>query len=75
MFYVDLSLVFLGKIVLLASLISLRFGISVAIVEIVFGVIAGNLNLINIQDWMIFLSTFGGIFLTFLLVLKQMSFS
>ncbi|OPX60000.1 MAG: Sodium/hydrogen exchanger family protein [Methanobacterium sp. PtaB.Bin024] len=66
MFYVDLSLVFLGIIVLLASLISLRFGISVAIVEIVFGVIAGNLNLINIQDWMIFLSTFGGIFLTFL---------
>ena len=66
MFYMDLSLVFLGIMILLASLISLRFGISVAIVEIIFGVIAGNLGLINIQDWMIFISSFGGIFLTFL---------
>lgn len=66
MLYADLSPLFLGIIILLASLISLRFGISVAILEILFGVLAGNLGLINIQDWMIFISSFGGIFLTFL---------
>lgn len=66
MVYTDFSLLLLGIFVLLASLISLRLGISVAIVEIVFGVIAGNLGVIHIQDWMIFISSFGGIFLTFM---------
>ncbi len=66
MLWTDFSLLLLGIFILLSSLISLRFGISVAIIEIIFGVIAGNMGLINIQDWMIFISSFGGIFLTFL---------
>jgi Kef-type K+ transport system membrane component KefB len=54
-----------GSLILLASLISLRLGLSVAIIEIVFGAIAGNLGL-ETQPWMVYLSNFGGIILTFL---------
>ncbi|MCX6258606.1 MAG: cation:proton antiporter [Bacteroidia bacterium] len=54
-----------GSLVLLSSLISLRLGLSVAIIEIVLGVIAGNLGL-HTEDWMLYLANFGGIILTFL---------
>ncbi|MGC9517238.1 MAG: cation:proton antiporter [Methanomicrobiales archaeon] len=64
--YEGLTPLLMGIIILLASLISLRFGISVAILEIIFGVIAGNLGLISTEGWIIYLSGFGGIFLTFL---------
>jgi Kef-type K+ transport system membrane component KefB len=54
-----------GIIVFVASLISLRLGLSVAIIEIALGSIAGNFGL-HTQEWMQYLATFGGIILTFL---------
>jgi Kef-type K+ transport system membrane component KefB len=54
-----------GGLVLTASLISLRVGLSVAIIEILLGAITGNLGL-GTEDWMIYLANFGGIILTFL---------
>ncbi len=56
----------LGITILIASFISLKLGLSVAIIEILLGVIAGNLGIIQTQDWMIFIASFGGILLTFL---------
>lgn len=55
-----------GITILIASLISLRLGLSVAIIEILLGVVAGNLGIIQTQDWMLFIASFGGILLTFL---------
>ncbi|MCX7833621.1 MAG: cation:proton antiporter [Ignavibacteria bacterium] len=54
-----------GAIVLAASLISLRTGLSVAIIEIVLGAIAGNLGF-KPEEWMTYLAGFGGIILTYL---------
>jgi Kef-type K+ transport system membrane component KefB len=54
-----------GLIVFISSLISLRVGLSVAIIEILFGGIAGNLG-VQPEDWMLYLASFGGILLTFL---------
>jgi Kef-type K+ transport system membrane component KefB len=54
-----------GALVLVASLISLKLGISVAIVEIILGAISGQFGLQS-QDWMTYLAGFGGILLTFL---------
>jgi len=54
-----------GGLVLVASLISLRIGLSVAIIEILLGAISGNLGL-GTDDWMIYFANFGGIILTFL---------
>jgi Kef-type K+ transport system membrane component KefB len=55
----------MGVIVLVASLISLKLGLSVAIIEILLGSVAGTFGL-QIQDWMTYLAGFGGIILTFL---------
>jgi len=55
----------MGIIVLIASLISLKFGLSVAIIEILLGAVGGSLGL-HMQDWMSYLAGFGGITLTFL---------
>jgi Kef-type K+ transport system membrane component KefB len=54
-----------GLLVFLASIISLRLGLSVAIIEIFLGAIAGNLGL-KTEDWMIYIAQFGGIILTYL---------
>jgi Kef-type K+ transport system membrane component KefB len=54
-----------GILVFVSSLISLRVGLSVAIIEILLGIIAGNLGLQQ-DDWMVYLASFGGILLTFL---------
>lgn len=54
-----------GLIVLLASLISLRVGVSVAIIEISLGTIAGYFGFRS-EEWMVYLAGFGGIILTFL---------
>jgi len=51
---------------LLASLISIRLTISVALIEIVVGAVAGNLVGLHITDWVNFLAGFGAILLTFL---------
>ncbi len=54
-----------GVLVFISSLISLRVGLSVAIIEILLGAIAGNLG-VQPDDWMLYLASFGGILLTFL---------
>jgi Kef-type K+ transport system membrane component KefB len=54
-----------GILVFISSLISLRAGLSVAVIEILLGVIAGNLG-VQPDDWMLYLASFGGILLTFL---------
>lgn len=51
---------------LLASLISIRLGISVALIEIFVGVVAGNFLHVHSTDWIDFLATFGSGLLTFL---------
>lgn len=54
-----------GALVFLASIISLRLGLSVAIIEIALGAIAGNLGL-HTEEWMLYIAQFGGIILTYL---------
>lgn len=51
---------------LAASLISVRLGISVAMVEIMVGVIGGNFLGLHTTQWVDFLAGFGSILLTFL---------
>lgn len=51
---------------LLASLISIRLGVSVALIEIAMGVIAGNFLGFQTTPWIDFLATFGSGLLTFL---------
>jgi Kef-type K+ transport system membrane component KefB len=51
---------------LLASLISIRIGISVALVEIGLGVVGGNLLGLHTTPWIDFLAAFGAVLLTFL---------
>jgi Kef-type K+ transport system membrane component KefB len=64
--YVDAYPLILGILILLASLISLRTGLAVAIIEIILGAIAGNLGILQPEAWMIYVASFGGILLTFL---------
>src|ERR1700733_9861783 len=59
------SALWLG-LALLASLISIRVAVSVALIEIVVGAVAGNLIGLQITDWVNFLAGFGAILLTFL---------
>ena len=61
----DVTPLIVGLIVLASSLISLRVGLSVAIIEIVLGSIAGNCG-IQPEQWMVYLAGFGGVLLTFL---------
>jgi Kef-type K+ transport system membrane component KefB len=51
---------------LLASLVSIRFGLSVAMAEILVGAIAGNLLGVQNTPWTDFLATTGAVVLTFL---------
>src|SRR5690242_13370648 len=51
---------------LVASVVSIRVGISVALIEIVVGIIAGNFFGIRVTPWIDFLATFGSGLLTFL---------
>jgi Kef-type K+ transport system membrane component KefB len=53
-------------VILLSSLISLRLGMAVAIIELILGAIFGNLGILHPEDWMTLLATFGGILLTFM---------
>lgn len=55
-----------GLLVLLASVASVELGISVALIEITFGVVAGNFLSLTSPPWMDFLASFGSILLTFL---------
>ena len=59
------SAVWLG-LALLASIISIRVAISVALIEIMVGVVAGNTIGLHLTEWVNFLAGFGAILLTFL---------
>lgn len=61
----DIIPLIVGLLVFCSSLISLRVGVSVAIIEIILGVIVGNIGL-QTADWMVYFASFGGIMLTFL---------
>jgi Kef-type K+ transport system membrane component KefB len=58
--------VVMAALVLVASLVSIRFALSVAVVEIVVGVIAGNAVHLHTTPYIDFLAGFGSILLTFL---------
>jgi Kef-type K+ transport system membrane component KefB len=59
------SALWLG-LALLASIISIRIAISVALIEILVGVAAGNTIGLPLNEWVNFLAGFGAILLTFL---------
>lgn len=59
------SAVWLG-LALLASIISIRVAMSIALVEIVVGAVAGNIIGLHLTEWVNFLAGFGAILLTFL---------
>lgn len=59
------SALWLG-LALLASVISIRIAMSVALIEIIIGALAGNAVGLAITDWVNFLAGFGAILLTFL---------
>ena len=61
----DIVPLIVGLLILLASLFSLWLGLSVAIIEITIGAIAGNFGL-QAEEWMLYMATFGGILLTYL---------
>ena len=55
-----------GVLILVASMVSVELGLSVAITEIVAGVIAGNFLGLRTTPWIDFLAGFASIVLTFL---------
>jgi Kef-type K+ transport system membrane component KefB len=59
------SAVWLG-LALLASIISIRVAMSIALVEIMVGAVAGNTIGLHLTEWVNFLAGFGAILLTFL---------
>ncbi len=61
----DIVPLVVGLLVFIASLLSLKLKLSVAIIEISMGVIAGYFGLKS-EAWMLYLAGFGGIVLTFL---------
>ena len=63
--HADVAPLVVGILIFISSLVSLKLGLSVAIIEITLGAVAGNLGL-EAQPWMTYLATFGGILLTFL---------
>ena len=54
------------SLALVSSLISLKIGISVALVELIIGILAGNTIHPHLSEWVNFLASFGAIVLTFL---------
>ncbi len=62
-FWIATQWIFLAFI---ASLISIRFGISVALIEIAVGVFGGNVMHLEITNWVNFLASLGSVILTFL---------
>ena len=56
----------LGILIVLGSMVSVELGLSVAVIEIVLGVVAGNLFGIHPRPWLDFLASFASIVLTFL---------
>lgn len=56
----------LAGVILLASTVSVEVGISVALIELLLGVIVGNAFHLDVPSWLSFIGTFAGIVLTFL---------
>jgi Kef-type K+ transport system membrane component KefB len=57
----------LAAVVVLASMVSVELGLSVALVELGLGVVAGNVFSLDAnQDWLVFVAGFASIVLTFL---------
>lgn len=64
---VDLySAALIAASVAIAAILSIRLGISSAIFEVIAGIILGNFLGVQIESWLDFLGTFGGLMLTFL---------
>jgi Kef-type K+ transport system membrane component KefB len=53
-------------LVLIASMLAREAGVSIAIIEIILGVVGGNLLDLQPTTWMVFLAGFAGVVLTFL---------
>ena len=56
----------LVTIALVASMVSVELGVTVALLELSFGVVAGNVFDLQSQDWLTFVAAFASIVLTFL---------
>jgi len=56
----------LGVAVVIASMLSVELGVSVAVIEIILGIAVGNTLHLPSPDWVVFLAAFGSIVLTFL---------
>jgi Kef-type K+ transport system membrane component KefB len=56
----------LAAVVLVASLASVELGITVALIELMLGVLVGNLFGLHSQEWLDFIASFASIVLTFL---------
>ncbi len=56
----------LAATILVASMISVEVGFSVALIELFLGVVVGNVFSLTVPDWLNFIGSFAGIVLTFL---------
>src|SRR2546423_6299891 len=56
----------LAAVVLVASIVSVEAGVTVALVELTLGVVVGNVFHLRTQDWLDFVASFASIVLTFL---------
>ena len=56
----------LAGTILLASTVSIEIGISVALIELLLGVVVGNAFHLDVPSWLTFIGSFAGIVLTFL---------
>ena len=56
----------LAAVALVASMLSVELGLSVAVIEICLGVAVGNTLHLAAQPWLVFLASFGSVVLTFL---------
>jgi len=61
----DIIPLILGLLIFASSFISLKVGLSVAIIEILFGAVVGSFGL-KPETWMVYIAGFGGILLTYL---------
>jgi len=56
----------LAAVALLGSMLSVELGVTVALLELTLGVVAGNIFEIGSQEWLEFIAAFASIVLTFL---------
>lgn len=55
-----------GLLILIASMVSIELGVSVAIIEITLGVLAGNFLGVSSTPWINFIAAVAGVLLVFL---------